>query len=321
MCIRDVIDRPRHGRYQIPSPSSSVSNSTPPTMCDLDPVVAALEGGTDDMEEYALFKGDIVPHLLLRSAPELVEQVFGIDHPAFDEISQRARQSGGQVQSGQAQDIQAELRKRFQEAHDGSQNPRIEPSTSQLAWMQEVARLAQTDPTHGIQFKLAVATAERPARLYIHDTIRRCFDSSPESDKEAKEWTPFLTCCKVETSSKRLLWNRVLVPCAFDASPQRSQFPGGPGAFAPELVKVVLDLTEHVLSQPTRLFAPGLAVSDRKAYLVVLDQETCRVATISDCWGQGFGELAAVLSILLDLNFYSAGFCPVFELVNRRASL
>ncbi|KDE05191.1 hypothetical protein MVLG_04432 [Microbotryum lychnidis-dioicae p1A1 Lamole] len=204
-------------------------------MCDLDPVVAALEGGTDDMEEYALLKGDIVSRILLRSAPELVEQVFGIDHPAFDEISQRARH--------------------------------------------------------------------------------------PESDKEAKEWTPFLTCCKVETSSKRLLWNRVLVPCAFDASPQRSQFPGGPGAFAPELVTVVLDLTEHVLSQPTRLFAPGLTVSDRKAYLVVLDQETCRVATISDCWGQGFGELAAVLSVLLDLNFYSAGFCPVFELVNRRASL
>ncbi|SCZ98330.1 BZ3500_MvSof-1268-A1-R1_Chr3-2g06300 [Microbotryum saponariae] len=293
--------------------SSSSSRSSTPTMSDLDTVVAALEDATDDMEEYALLKGDIVPRLWLRSMPELVEQVFGIDHPAFDEISQRARQSGGQVQSGQAQDIQAELRKRFQEAHDGSQNPRIEPSTSQLAWMQGVARLAQTDPTHGKQFKLAVAVAERPARLYIHDTIKRCFDSSPGSDKEPTEWTPFLACCKVESSSKTLLWNRVLVPCAFGARP-RSPFPGdGPGASAPELVRVVLDLTEHVLSQPTRLFAPGLAVSDRKAYLVVLDQETCRVATISDCWGQGFGELAAVLSILLDLDVYSAGFCPFFD--------
>ncbi|SCZ93169.1 BZ3500_MvSof-1268-A1-R1_Chr6-2g08504 [Microbotryum saponariae] len=70
--------------------------------------------------------------------------------------------------------------------------------------------------------KLAVATAERPARLYLNDIIKRPFDSRQESVKEAKEWTPFLTCCKVETSSKPLLWNRVLVPCTFDASPQHS---------------------------------------------------------------------------------------------------
>ncbi|SGZ06744.1 BQ5605_C031g10966 [Microbotryum silenes-dioicae] len=310
-----------------PSSSSlSGSNSSPPTMSDLDPVFTALQDGTRHIEDYALLKGVIVPRLSVRSAPDLVEQVFGIDHPAFEEISQRARQLGKQVQSGQDQDTQAELRKLFLEAHDSSRDPRLEPSTSQLAWMQGVARLvsrdernvdrhrsAQTDPTHGKQFKLAVATAERPARLYLSDIFERPFDSGQDSDKEAKEWTPFLTCCKVDSSSKRLLWNRVLVPCAFDASPQRSQLPGGPGPFAPELVKVVLDLTQHVLPHPTRLFAPGLAVNERQAYLVVSDLETCRVATIMDCWGQGFGELAAVLSILLDLDVYSAGFCPFFD--------
>ncbi|KDE04058.1 hypothetical protein MVLG_05497 [Microbotryum lychnidis-dioicae p1A1 Lamole] len=279
-------------------------------MSDLDPVFTALQDGTRHIEDYALLKGVIVPRLSVRSAPDLVEQVFGIDHPAFEEISQRARQLGKQVQSGQDQDTQAELRKLFLEAHDSSRDPRLEPSTSQLAWMQGVARLAQTDPTHGKQFKLAVATAERPARLYLSDIFERPFDSGQDSDKEAKEWTPFLTCCKVDSSSNRLLWNRVLVPCAFDASPQRSQLPGGPGPFAPELVKAVLDLTQHVLPHPTRLFAPGLAVNERQAYLVVSDLETCRVATIMDCWGQGFSELAAVLSILLDLDVYSAGVCP-----------
>ncbi|SCZ92056.1 BZ3500_MvSof-1268-A1-R1_Chr5-3g08307 [Microbotryum saponariae] len=310
-----------------------VQITSPPTICDLDPVVTALQDGTGHIKDYALLKGVIVPRLSVRSAPDLVEQVFGIDHPAFEEISQRARQLGKQVQSGQDQDTQAELRKRFLEAHDSSRDPRLEPSTSQLAWMQGVARLvsqddgdadrhrsAQTDSKHGKQFKVAVATAERPARLYLNDIMERPFDSTQESDKEAKEWTPFLTCCKVDSSSKRLLWNRVLVPCAFDASPQRSQLPGGPGPFAPELVKVVLDLTQHVLSHPTRLFAPGLAVNERQAYLVVSDLETCRVATIMDCWGQGFGELAAVLSILLDLDVYSAGVCPFFDYTHHPTS-
>ncbi|SGY22674.1 BQ5605_C019g08840 [Microbotryum silenes-dioicae] len=36
--------------------------------------------------------------------------------------------------------------------------------------------------------------------------------------------------------------------------------------------------------------------------------ETCRVATISDCWQTGFGELSAVLSVLLDVDVYTAGF-------------
>ncbi|KDE06301.1 hypothetical protein MVLG_03341 [Microbotryum lychnidis-dioicae p1A1 Lamole] len=37
---------------------------------------------------------------------------------------------------------------------------------------------------------------------------------------------------------------------------------------------------------------------------------TCRIAVISDCWGSGYGELSATLSILLDLDVYSAGFAP-----------
>ncbi|SCZ90524.1 BZ3500_MvSof-1268-A1-R1_Chr9g10866 [Microbotryum saponariae] len=48
-------------------------------------------------------------------------------------------------------------------------------------------------------------------------------------------------------------------------------------------------------------------------YLVVVDHEACRIATISDCWDEGFGELGVVVSILLELDIYSAGLSPLFR--------
>ncbi|SCZ98213.1 BZ3500_MvSof-1268-A1-R1_Chr7-1g09058 [Microbotryum saponariae] len=64
---------------------------------------------------------------------------------------------------------------------------------------------------------------------------------------------------------------------------------------------------------PARVYAPGLAILDNEAHLVVLDHEGCRIAIIPDCWGEGFGELASVLSVLLGLEVYSAGLSPLFR--------
>ncbi|KDE08773.1 hypothetical protein MVLG_00880 [Microbotryum lychnidis-dioicae p1A1 Lamole] len=100
-----------------------------------------------------------------------------------------------------------------------------------------------------------------------------------------------------------------MVMVAVDRSPRlASSYDAGDEVHAPELVRLVFDVIEHVLAQPSRLYAPGLAINENVAYLVVLDLETCRVATISDCWQTGFGELSAVLSVLLDVDVYTAGF-------------
>ncbi|SDA02686.1 BZ3501_MvSof-1269-A2-R1_C57g00318 [Microbotryum saponariae] len=68
---------------------------------------------------------------------------------------------------------------------------------------------------------------------------------------------------------------------------------------------------------PARMYAPGLAIRDDTAYFVVLDHEGCRIAIIPDCWGEGFGELASVLSVLLGLEVYSAGLSLYAPLVGR----
>ncbi|KDE02360.1 hypothetical protein MVLG_07074 [Microbotryum lychnidis-dioicae p1A1 Lamole] len=101
----------------------------------------------------------------------------------------------------------------------------------------------------------------------------------------------------------------MLVPLAFGTAP--------PTEFSfltvPPLINVVLDLAQDALTQTARMYAPGLAILDNEAHLVVLDHEGCRIAIIPDCWGEGFGELALVLSVLLGLEVYSAGLSPLFR--------
>ncbi|SGZ26858.1 BQ5605_C025g09975 [Microbotryum silenes-dioicae] len=103
----------------------------------------------------------------------------------------------------------------------------------------------------------------------------------------------------------------MLVPIRFGVPPQGGHAKRTACVSSP-LVELVLDLVQHALSQPTRVYAPGLAITDTEAYLVVLDHEACRIATIADCWGERFGELGVVLSILFGLDVYSAGFNPLF---------
>ncbi|SCZ98292.1 BZ3500_MvSof-1268-A1-R1_Chr7-1g09086 [Microbotryum saponariae] len=135
------------------------------------------------------------------------------------------------------------------------------------------------------QNNLKLAHPERQARLTFGDATRG-------HDHVERQY--FLT---------------MLVPLAFGAPPP----PGLSFLTVPPLINVVLDLTRDALTQPVRVYAPGLAILDDTAHFVVLDHEGCRIAIIPDCWGEGFGELASVLSVLLGLDVYSAGVSPLFR--------
>ncbi|KDE03378.1 hypothetical protein MVLG_06140 [Microbotryum lychnidis-dioicae p1A1 Lamole] len=122
---------------------------------------------------------------------------------------------------------------------------------------------------------------------------------------------PFLTCCDLSASADN----------GSDAHGMLVPIHCRVGAVMEELADhtpspiadTVLDVGQHVLRQPTRMFAPGLAVTDTTAHLVVVDHEACRIATISDCWDEGFGELGVVVSVLLGLDIYSAGLSPLIR--------
>ncbi|SGY91776.1 BQ5605_C038g11696 [Microbotryum silenes-dioicae] len=254
-------------------------------------VIEALKDRINHVDDHALLNDIIVPRLALCSASDLVEQVFQTDPLRFRQMSQRARTSGKKARSGQDEDAQEELHARFKEVHDRRPAATTAASTGQSTWMHGVARHAHTGHPRRRQFKLGMAVAERPARVHVHTdhAPESEIGTEPKSSKEAQEWTHFLACPDVDSSSMNLLWSRVLVACAFGASPRADRPRDSQGGSAPHLVRVVLDLVEHVLAQPTRLFAPGLAVNDEEAHLAVLDHETCRIATIPDCWGQGSG--------------------------------
>ncbi|SGY99791.1 BQ5605_C034g11304 [Microbotryum silenes-dioicae] len=139
-------------------------------------------------------------------------------------------------------------------------------------------------------------------------------EGARHTDLELTQPHHFLTCCEQMAVKKKgqAAARGMLVPIRFGMLLQgghakRTTFVPSP------LVEVVLDLAQHAQRQPTRMYSPGLAITQTAAYLVVLDHEACRIATISDCWGEGSGELGVVLSILFGLDVYSAGFNPLFR--------
>ncbi|SGZ27194.1 BQ5605_C025g10077 [Microbotryum silenes-dioicae] len=104
--------------------------------------------------------------------------------------------------------------------------------------------------------------------------------------------------------------NRMLVPIHFGVTPHAEASDDGTPS---PLARVAFNMAQYALEQPARLFVPGLAVTRTTAHLVVIDHEVCRIATISDCWGEGFGKLAVIVAVLSGLDVYSAGLCPFFR--------
>ncbi|SCZ88856.1 BZ3500_MvSof-1268-A1-R1_Chr2-1g04682 [Microbotryum saponariae] len=249
-----------------------------------------------------MLRNEIVPRVLLRSTTDLIEEVFDVPRTHFELLWHRAGMSGV------AQDAQGShlvcFRKDLRVCKGKAKN------VPTVSWIEGVAQHCHAHDKRPHEFRLSAAVAQRPYRIGVHDELND-YDEYTDAKDLPSITTTFLTCARDAPSppSGAKFWNRVMVMLAVGRSPRlASPYDAGDEVHAPELVRLVFDLVEHVLAQPSRLYAPGLAINENVAYLVVLDHETCRVATISDCWQTGFGELAAVLSVLLDLDVYAAGF-------------
>ncbi|SCZ93141.1 BZ3500_MvSof-1268-A1-R1_Chr6-2g08486 [Microbotryum saponariae] len=258
-------------------------------------------------QDHAVLENIITPRVVLCSVSDLVERVFEVVPSQFRVMSHRARKSGGKPRRGRHQDAQGSLQYRFQQEQ---QPANVSDPMRTASWVEGVARHARSYDARPREYRLSVATAQRPCRRGVRTELKPHYGMDSTASAGQQEVTRFLTCkAHLHPLGKvPLSWEHALGVFAFGLS---ARYWGNPGdAWAPELVKVVLDLEAHLLAQPTRQFAPGIAINKKHAYLVVLDHETCRVAPISHCWGRGFGQLAAVLSVLLDLDVYTAGFFP-----------
>ncbi|SCV71039.1 BQ2448_3801 [Microbotryum intermedium] len=236
----------------------------------------------EKVDRYFL-KDEIIPRIAMCSTSDLVHSVFEIEPTQFHEQARKALARPGR----------SSLRTLFE--HDC----RRPTDQTKADWVLPLAEFATGG--HGRQHNLMLAHAQRRARL----TTEAPYDTDDQVEQHH-----FMTCCEHMASANGGSATRgMLVPLGFGVCP-----PYDLAYLAPfPLVNVVLDLARDVLTQPARLYAPGLAIVDTEAYLVVLDHEAYRIGVISDCWGQGFGELASVLSILLGLDVYSAGLSPLFR--------
>ncbi|SCZ98457.1 BZ3500_MvSof-1268-A1-R1_Chr7-1g09151 [Microbotryum saponariae] len=233
----------------------------------------------------------ILPRVVVCDPVALVHQVFAIES---DHLVR-------QVQDAQQHSKAAKIIRASYNTICGRQS-----HLRTLDWMSQAARLLlyahflilSAQATNNQAHKLTIAEVQRWPRLTDRVVESECW-SSGRRLTPTKESRYFLSCHRQKMStSAPSLGSRMLATSLLPAHP---------------LVDVMLDLAQHALTQPTRLFAPGLAVVDGDAYLVVLDHEVCRIAEIAECWGAGFGVFAAVLSTLLGLDVYSSGFSPLFR--------
>ncbi|SGY50357.1 BQ5605_C001g00875 [Microbotryum silenes-dioicae] len=214
----------------------------------------------------------------------------------FVSMAQRAQTLAKVIRPGQNKATRDLHRDRLKEEH------KLVMATGARSWVQGMARKAQ-EPANGRRgrpkFKLALGMCSE-------------YSDVEEQDLSSKHCMHFLACDWTKIDKSQVPWERVLVPFSFGLSnpTPRGERDRDYVKRAPQLVNLILDLHDHVLPRPSRLSAPGLAVNEHDAHLVVLDHDGCRIAVISDCWGSGYGKLSATLSILLDLDVYSAGFAP-----------
>ncbi|KDE07447.1 hypothetical protein MVLG_02312 [Microbotryum lychnidis-dioicae p1A1 Lamole] len=233
--------------------------------------------------DHDFLMSEIIPRISVCSISDLVHSVSRIKPAQFNESARKAFARPGRLA----------VRDTFQEDCARPTDQR------QAQWLLPLATSAFGGCSR--RQNLTLAHAQRPARLT---------GAGAHYSPGLIERHHFLTCCDKLASAKGGPGAcRMLVPLAFDVHGPEHDTRHTPYP----LVDVLLDLAQHVLTQPTRLFAPGLAILDDADYFTVLDHEGCRIATISDCWCEGYGELASVLSILLGLDVYSAGLSPLFR--------
>ncbi|SCZ87500.1 BZ3500_MvSof-1268-A1-R1_Chr2-2g04966 [Microbotryum saponariae] len=269
---------------------ASACDSTRDRIADM-LATASLEGLDQDFIDQR-----ILPRVLVCEPAALVYQVFGMEPDRF----------GRQVQNAQNHSKKVKIIRASYDTDCGRQS-----CLQTVDWASQAAHLGQA--TGNQAHNLFIAEVQRPPRTANLGGRGRGLTASEHSLTHTQESKYFLSChqSKLSTADPGL-GSRMLVPIAFTGPDFEEQYATSHFPVHP-LVDVVMDLAQHALTQPTRLFAPGLAVVDGDAYLVVLDHELCRVAEIADCWGAGFGVFAAVLSTLFGLDIYSSGVSPLFR--------
>ncbi|KDE02425.1 hypothetical protein MVLG_07021 [Microbotryum lychnidis-dioicae p1A1 Lamole] len=237
------------------------------------PVAEALREGSWKDADQTLLCNEILPRVLLYSTKDLIEEMFDVPRTHFELMWHRAGLSG------LAQDAQGSLLDRFRKEQElqASTGAAKKDSVMTASWVEDVAQHCHGHDKRPHEFKLSVAAAQRPYQNGVYDKVSDYDKHTAVSDLPLTT-TPFLACARdaPTSTSGAMFWNRAMVPLAVGLSPRLPTWDDvGDEAHAPELVKVVLDLVKHVLAQPSRLFAPGLAINETVAYLVVLDHETC----------------------------------------------
>ncbi|SGY22684.1 BQ5605_C019g08842 [Microbotryum silenes-dioicae] len=250
-----------------PARSSSPSTAFNPVM----PIVEALREGSWKRADQAVLRNEIMPRVLLSSTTDLIEEVFDIPRTHFELMWHRAGLSGV------AQDAQGSHLVRFRkDLRFCKARPRTCRLRAGLRVLRDMWCHAHHKRPH--EFRLSAAVAQRPYRIGVHDELND-YDEYTDVKDLPSLTTPFLTCARDAPSSPSgaTIWNRVMAMVAVDRSP----YDAGDEVHAPELVRLVFDVIEHVLAQPSWLYAPGLAINENVAYLVVLDLETHHGSCVS----------------------------------------
>ncbi|KDE02254.1 hypothetical protein MVLG_07175 [Microbotryum lychnidis-dioicae p1A1 Lamole] len=262
-------------RTGAPSPESPAGNSPARDRADQVLISAPLDSETDRI----FLEDELIPRIVMCDPSDLMYSVFDVNRARFREWEQNV-----QVRHGRATLV-----------NDFKRDCRRSANQTKADWVISLARFAMVG---GRQQSLTLAHALQRPRW-------NC-----EEGAEIPQAHHFFTCCERSASaSEGFAAHGMLVPIHFRVGSHVEAL--GDGTPSP-LVEVVLDAAQ-MLTQPARLFVPGLAIAETTAHLVVIDHEVCRIATISDCWGEGFGELGVVVAMLSGLDVYSAGLCPLFR--------
>jgi hypothetical protein len=82
-----------------------------------------------------------------------------------------------------------------------------------------------------------------------------------------------------------------------------------------KLRQIAFNAADLLVEQGGRISIPAMAICGATAFILLLDRECLRIATIEDCWEEGLVQLSAAAHLLLNINMEQAGFLPHFKYV------
>lgn len=105
----------------------------------------------------------------------------------------------------------------------------------------------------------------------------------------------------------RLKWRDIVLPVEWTITNEKVS-----ARLDTKLRQAVFNAAALLVEQPERNYVLTLAICKDRCYLIMLDAECIRIATIGACWTSGLNPLAAVIHYLANLDLISAGFSPLF---------